>query len=181
MMLRIPAASLDDSLARIGALGTVTSLYITTEDVTAQGVDLDARIAALKTSVTRLNELLAQAKNTGDLLSIEKELSARQAELDSLTAQRKALSESVALSTVTVQISPTSAAAESLPPGFASGLESGWSALKTLVAALITVAGFLLPFALALTVVAIPVLVIVLVVRRRSRDSRPPSPGPGSD
>lgn len=169
MTLRIPAASLDDSLARIGALGTVTSLYISTEDVTAQGIDLDARIAALQTSVTRLQQLLAQAKSTDDLLAIEKELSARQAELDSLVAQRKALSESVALSMVTVQISPTSAASESLPPGFAAGLESGWNALRTATAALITVVGFLLPFVLALIVIGIPVLVITLVVRRRRR------------
>ena len=169
MTLRIPAASLDDSLARIGALGTVTSLYINTEDVTAQGIDLDARIAALQTSVTRLQELLAQSKSTGDLLAIEKELSARQAELDSLVAQRKALSESVALSTVTVQISPTSVASESLPPGFVAGVESGWNALRTAAAVLITVVGFLLPFALTLIVIGIPVLVVVRVVRRRRR------------
>ena len=169
MTLRIPAASLDDSLARIGALGTVTSLYINTEDVTAQGIDLDARIAALQTSVTRLQELLAQSKSTGDLLAIEKELSARQAELDSLVAQRKALSESVALSTVTVQISPTSVASESLPPGFVAGVESGWNALRTAAAVLITVVGFLLPFVLAFIVLGIPVLVVVRVVRRRRR------------
>jgi len=169
MTLRIPASSLDDSLARIGALGTVTSLYISTADVTAQGIDLDARVAALQTSVTRLQQLLAQAKSTGELLAIEKELSARQAELDSLVAQRKALSESVALSTVMVQITPTSVASESLPPGFAAGLGSGWSALRTVTAALVTVAGFMLPFALVLTLVGLAVLVIVLVVRRRRR------------
>jgi len=169
MTLRIPAASLDDALARIGALGTVTSLNINSDDVTAQGIDLDARVAALQTSVTRLRQLLAQAKSTGELLAIEKELSARQAELDSLVAQRKALSESVALSTVTVQISPASVASESLPPGFAAGLESGWSALRNVVAALVTVAGFMLPFVLVLMVIGLPALLIVLVVRKRRR------------
>ncbi|CAB5006913.1 MAG: DUF4349 domain-containing protein [Actinobacteria bacterium] len=169
MTLRIPASSLDDSLARIGALGTVTSLYINSDDVTAQGIDLDARVAALQTSVTRLRQLLAQAKSTGELLAIEKELSARQAELDSLVAQRKALSESVALSTVTVQITPASVASESLPPGFAAGLGSGWSALRNVVAALVTVAGFMLPFALVLMVIGVPALLIVLVVRKRRR------------
>ena len=75
----------------------------------------------------------------------------------------------MALSTVTVQISPTSVASESLPPGFVAGVESGWNALRTAAAALITVVGFLLPFALALIVIGIPALVIVLAVRRRRR------------
>lgn len=170
LTLRVPATSLDAALAQISALGTVESVSIYSNDVTSQAVDLDARIAALRTSVTRLQQLMAQATTAKDLVEIEKELSSRQADLDSLVAQRAALSESVALSTVSVWISPTSAASAVTPPGFLSGLQSGWNALKTLGATLITVAGFALPFLLALLVAAVPIVIVIVIivsVRRR--------------
>jgi hypothetical protein len=55
------------------------------------------------------------------------ELTTRQAELDSLVAQRAALSDLVALSTLNVTVDPRSEAAVWTPPGFVSGLESGWN------------------------------------------------------
>ena len=169
LTLRVPADSLDDVLARLGALGDVQSVNVTSEDVTTQVVDLDARIEALQTSVDRLQTLMSQATSAQDLVEIERELSARQAELDSLTAQRAALADAVALSTVTVWLSPSSEAAEFTPPGFLSGLESGWNALKTVVATIITALGFALPFLALILVVATPVVIVVLLIGRRRR------------
>lgn len=169
LTLRVPAAALDSTLNRIGALGTVTSLNVTSEDVTAQAVDLDARTTALRTSVARLTQLLAEARSTADLLAIEKELAARQAELDSLTAQRAALKDAVVLSTVTVSLWPASLAAGPAPPGFLSGLQTGWNALRTVAALAVTVAGFAIPFLLALLVIAVPVALLVMLVRRSRR------------
>ena len=169
LTLRVPAETLDDVLARLGQMGDVQSVNVTSEDVTTQVVDLDARISALQTSVDRLEQLLSQATSAQALVEIERELSARQAELDSLTAQRAVLADAVALSTVYVSLTPESEAAQFTPPGFLSGLESGWNALRTVVATVITAAGFLLPFALALAVVAVPIIVVVIALRRRRR------------
>lgn len=167
LTLRVPAQSLDAVLYRLGQMGDVQTVNVTAEDVTTQVVDLDARISALQTSVDRLEQLLAQATSAQALVEIERELSARQAELDSLTAQRAVLADAVALSTVYVSLTPESEAAAFTPPGFLSGLESGWNALRTVVATAITAAGFLLPFALAIAVVAVPIIVVVIALRRR--------------
>jgi len=169
LTLRVPTESLDPVLAQLAELGDVQSLNITTEDVTTQAVDLDARINALQASVDRLEELLTQATSAQALVEIERELSARQAELDSLVAQRAALSDAVALSSIYVSLSPESEAAAFAPPGFLSGLESGWNALRTLVAVIITAAGFLLPFIIALAIIAVPITVIVMALSRRRR------------
>jgi hypothetical protein len=166
---RVPAGELDAVIAEIGDLGTVTSLTVTADDVTAQGIDLDARIAALQGSIDRLKELLAQAETTADLIEIESELTTRQAELDSLVAQRAALSEAVALSTLSIFLSPSSELAEWTPPGFLSGLESGWSALRTTIGGLITALGFLLPFIVVALVIAIPIIVLSVALHRRKR------------
>lgn len=164
---RVPADRLDSVIAALGSLGEITSLSVVAEDVTAQGADLDARIQALQASITRLRELLAAAQSTKDLIEVEAELTTRQAELDSLVAQRSALSDLVALSTLNVSVSPSSEAAEWSPPGFASGLQSGWNALRTLTAGLITLVGFLLPFVAVVLLAAIPVIALILVLRRR--------------
>lgn len=172
LTLRVPAESLDGVLLRLGQLGEVQSLNVNAEDVTSQAIDLDARIQALQTSVARLEALLAQATSARDLVEIEGELSARQAELDSLVAQRAALSEAVALSTVYVSLSPTSEAAEFTPPGFLSGLESGWNALRTFMAATVTALGFILPFLVLILIIAVPIVAVVVIlsrVRRRQR------------
>lgn len=172
LTLRVPADRLDSVLTELGRLGDVQSVNVTAEDVTAQAVDLDARIDALETSIARLQELLTQATTTKDIIEIESELTARQAELDSLNAQRAALSDAVALSTVYVSLSPATSEPEWTPPGFVAGLQTGWSAMLNFLAGLITVTGFLLPFLLLLAVIVIPIVVIILVIARLRRRPR---------
>lgn len=168
---QVPAASLPAYLDALKALGTVDSVNVTSQDVTTQAVDLDARVAALTASIARLDELLAQATNVTDLVTIEAERTARQADLDSLVAQRKALADQVAMSTVSISLSSLAGSAEWSPPGFIPGLQTGWSAFLSLLGLLITLAGFLVPFAIVLAVVLTP-LIWWLVRRRRHRRSQ---------
>lgn len=173
---QIPAADLDAFIADVARLGTVDAVTVSAQDVTGQVVDLDARIKALQTSVDRMTQLLAQAQKIDDMLAIETQLSSRQGELDSLSAQRKALGEQVALSTVTVALSPISSVTQVDAPGFLSGLASGWAALVAAVTIMFTAAGFLLPFAVIALAVVVPVVIVVVRrTRRRQAPTVPPS------
>lgn len=167
--VQVPADRLEDFLTAIADLGTVDSRTVSAQDVTLQVVDLDARIDALTTSITRLEQLLARAETVEDLLAIETELSRRQADLDALQAQRTWLGDQVAMSTVTVSLSPMTYVTSSGAPGFLSGLESGWSALVAAAGALITLAGFLLPFLVLLGIIAVPVTFLIVRLARRGR------------
>jgi len=171
MTAQIPAADLDAFIADVSKLSAVDSVSVTAQDVTGQVVDLDARIKALQTSVDRMTQLLAQAQRIEDMLAIETQLSQRQAELDSLTAQRKTLGEQVAYSTVTMALTPKSSVSTVEAPGFLSGLASGWAALVSLVTIMFTAAGFLLPFALIALVVLVPLALLVIRQLRRRRSS----------
>lgn len=167
---QVPADSLESYLEQVQSLGTVDSLDVSAQDVTTQVVDLDARIDALQTSLDRLTTLMAEAERVEDLLAVETELSRRQAELDSLTAQRAYLADQVAMSTVTVSLSPLTRIADVDTPGFLSGLSSGWSALIAFVGYAFTALGFLLPFLLIAGVIAIPLTwLLVRQTRRRRR------------
>jgi len=175
---QIPADDLDAFIAEVSALGTVDSVNINAQDVTTQVVDLDARISALKTSIDRMTQLLAQASRIEDLLAIETQLSQRQAELDSLTAQRTWLGDQVAMSTITISLSPTTQIGDVDAPGFLSGLQSGWAAFVSIIMVAITALGFFLPFLLVLVVVAVPVTIVVVRQTRRHHRAQPASASP---
>jgi hypothetical protein len=184
---QIPAADLDAFIADVSALGTVDSVNVNAQDVTTQVVDLDARIAALTASIDRMTQLMAQASRIEDLLAIETQLSQRQSELDSLTAQRTWLADQVAMSTITISLSPLTEITEVDAPGFLSGLQSGWAAFVSIIMVAITAIGFVLPFLLVMAVIAIPVALVVLRQSRRHRRARegagsstPQSPAPAA-
>jgi PBP1b-binding outer membrane lipoprotein LpoB len=164
---QIPAADLDAFIADVSALGNVTSINVNAQDVTTQVVDLDARIKALQTRISRLTQLLAEASRIEDLLTIETQLSQRQAELDALTAQRTWLGDQVAMSTITVSLSPVTQIADVDAPGFLSGLQSGWAAFLSLIMVAVTAVGFFLPFIAVLAVIAIPVTIVIVRQARR--------------
>ncbi|MGV0635119.1 DUF4349 domain-containing protein [Mycolicibacillus trivialis] len=170
LTVRVPAGRLDSYLDDLRELGEVTAVSVDHEDVTTTRVDQDARIAALRTSVDRLTELMRSATSTADLLAAEDALAQRQADLDSQRAQRDRLVDRVDYATITVTVS-----AETAPvaTGFVAAIGQGWRALLTFARTAVTLVGFLLPWSplLALGVFA-------LVVRRRRRRVQQPAPAP---
>jgi hypothetical protein len=167
--LRIPAPRLDEVMTQLSGEGTVSTRTEQADDVTDQLADLDGRVQTAKASVARVRALLDKATSVGDVVMIESELTQREAELESLTKRLAAVSGRVALSTLTVRLTP--APAPDTPPpggGFRAGLASGWHALLTAGAALLTVCGAVLPFLLPLGVLGGLALLGRRMLRRRS-------------
>ncbi|NLG54252.1 MAG: DUF4349 domain-containing protein [Rhodococcus sp.] len=144
LTIRVPAADVDAALDDIGESAAVVEVNLSREDVTLQVQDLEARIAALQASVTRLHDLIAQATSTSDLIAAESALSQRQGELDSLTGQQRYLRDQVAMATISVSIATPGDAPRS--GGFLSGLENGWKSLVNSGAALIIFTGAIIPW-----------------------------------
>lgn len=163
--LRIPADKLTAVLDKLKALGSADEVALSTSDVTVESQDLDARITALRASITRLEALIAQAKDIDDLIALESEISNRQAELESLEAQKRYLSDQVAMSTISLYLRSDAEAPPKNPDTFWTGLTAGWDAFVAFWAGLLVVLGVLLPWLLMLGLIA--VLVVVLVRRRR--------------
>jgi len=169
LTVRVPAAQLTATLDGIKLLGEVTDLSVSSEDVTRQGRDLDARIAALETSTERLVSLLAEADSSEALFAAEDALSERQAELEALQSERAYLSEQVAMSSLHVSVS-AERAVQLEAGGFVGGLSDGWNALVTFTSGLLVVVGVLLPW---LAVGGVLLAVVAVVVRRRRRREAP--------
>ena len=169
LVLRVPADALTDVLADLEELGEVASVSVSRSDVTGQAVDLDARISALQTSVTRLQALLDEAPTTEALLAAEGALSGRQEQLESLQSQRALLADQVELSTLRVHLQPPGVAPPGGPDGFVDALGTGWNALVSTAGAAVVALGVLLPWMAVAAVLA----VAVVVPLRRARRSAP--------
>lgn len=171
--LRVPADKLDTTIEQVSEFGKVLSSNVSSNDVTTQVLDIDARVAALQNSVNRLEKLMADAKTTADLLAAETALAQRQAELDSLLQQQKYLKDAVDMSTLYVSAFAEGRGPIAAPTSFVDGIEQGWKALTAFFAGSIVAIGIATPWLLiALPIGAIAFVVVrrVLVRRRTTRD-----------
>ena len=165
LTVRIPDAELEAYLDRLATVGEVTFLSTSTLDVTTSVIDLDSRIDTLNTSIATLTMLQADATSVTDLVAVESEITARTAERDSLVAQREFLQDQVDMSTVYVSISADPAATTD-SPNFVQGILDGWNALINTFAAIITFAGFIVPFIAALIAIVVVFALIRAVLKQ---------------
>lgn len=180
LTLRVPSQAHTEIVTKLEDLGEVTDRNRTAEDVTQEVADTKSRIASQRASIERIRALMNKATNLGDIVDIESELAAREADLDALLSRQQELAGLTSLATVTVSLLEKS---EDPPQqdddtygGFLSGLGSGWSAFVAAGSVALTIAGALVPFVVLGLLVGIPV--VVLVRRRRASGSTPPPETP---
>jgi len=162
---RIPHEVLDATVASLQELGDVQEVSLNTIDVSLQKVDLDARIQVFEAAITRLNELLAEASSTSDLIAVESALSERQAELDSLQSQRDYLSDQTLFATLSISLITPENAMPADPDGFLDGIVRGWESILAFFAGTIVWAGILVPW-LGLGAVIVLVTLVIRQIRR---------------
>ncbi|GGX14486.1 lipoprotein [Streptomyces malachitofuscus] len=178
VVLRVPVDRYAEVLADLEGAGRLVERRAKAEDVTDQVVDVESRIKSQRASVARVRELMDRATKLSDVVTLEGELSTRQANLESLLAQQASLKDRTSLATITLSLSGTSAEKtqkDDDDPGFVDALAGGWDVFLTLLRWLTVVLGAVLPFA---AVAALLVLVWLKAVRpllpRRPRTATPP-------
>jgi hypothetical protein len=182
LTLRVPADQLSDALKHLSSLAVkVESQNMDREDVTAQYVDLQARLENLEAAEKELRALLAEVRerpdaNTEDILAVYRSLTDIRSQIEQLQGRINLLNDTVALSTINVYLRLNAA---TLPI-----VEEGWQPGTTLTAALRALAEtlqrlgdlaiwwgvYLLPVVLILVIpFIIGFFVIRWFVRRRQR------------
>ncbi|MFF0063296.1 DUF4349 domain-containing protein [Streptomyces sp. NPDC005279] len=134
VVLRVPQEKYDAVLAELAGVGKLLSRKADAKDVTDQVVDVESRIATQRASVNRVRVLMDRADKLSDVVTLERQLSSRQAELESLLAQQAALRDRTTLATITLSLSENEdkgRRAEDDGPGFLDALGGGWHALVT--------------------------------------------------
>lgn len=172
LVVRVPVERFDDTMAALSAVAELSRATRASEDVTTQVIDTEARLRAQAASLRRVEALLAEASTLKDVVSIEAQLTRRQADLESLRSQHAWLKDQTSLSTITVHLERTGAAQEDDPEeaGFLAGLSAGWGALLAVATGAATALGATLPFAVVLLVLGLPAW---LLLRRRRAPGEP--------
>jgi len=167
LTLRLPATALTSTIESLKKLGDVQEISLSSDDVTTESQDLDARITALRESVDRLMALLATAKDTKVLIELETAISDRQGNLESMEAQQRSLADQVQMSTVSLSLVSTADAPVDSPDTFLSGLGTGWSSLVAFFSGVLVVAGVLLPWIVLVGVLALVARVVITRALRK--------------
>ncbi len=152
---RVPAASFDAAVLALREEGTLLSEQISTYEVTMQLVDLEARLRNLRASETALLELMTQATTVSDVLAVQTQLTVVRSDIESYEAQRAALADQVAMTTISVTISPIGSSISDAARGFDFGRE-----VSLAVANLISVGRTVVIATINLVIVVLPIALI---------------------
>ncbi|WP_073950047.1 DUF4349 domain-containing protein [Streptomyces kebangsaanensis] len=178
VVLRVPADRYDEVLAGLEGAGKLLDRTAKAQDVTDQVVDVESRIKSQRASVARVRELMDRAARLSDVVTLEGELSRREADLEALLAQQASLKDRTSMATITLSLTQTpapEAAADDDRPGFVDALAGGWHVFVTLLRWIVLAVGAVLPFAAAAALAAV---VWLRVVRPRLPRRPAPSPAP---
>jgi len=113
--LRIPALRFEEFLNSAGSLGNITSKSQNADNITAEFYDNEARKASLETQEQRLLELLAQAKDINDIITLESKLSDVRYQIESIESRLRNWQSKVDYSIIDITIREVSKYTPSTP------------------------------------------------------------------
>jgi hypothetical protein len=181
VVVRVPSKRFDTTMASLRQVGSVASMTVQGEDVTAEYVDLQARLDILQDRRTLLRELQSQATTSSEILRLAGLIEDVQLEIERIQGRLNYLADQVAISTIRVELREQDAPSGTDPgpkvdtPSLVEAIERGWAGFVRMVSFVIVGLGYLLPIAIIGGIVA----ALALWVRRR-RDGRT-EPPPGAD
>ena len=144
----VPAANFDATIDGLSGVGKVQSEHITGTDVSAQYVDLNARLANAEAQRNAMLALLSQAKNINDIIAVQNQIGQIQSQIEQLKGQIKYLDDNTSYSTVTVTLTESGAPALTTPQdswGFATALNDAAHNFVATVNYVVTALGALGP------------------------------------
>ena len=104
LIIRVPSKNFDPFLIQISkGVSYFDNKEITSQDVTTEFIDIEARLKAKKVLESRYIELLKKANKVSEMLEIEAQLSAIREEIEAKQGQLNYMQNQVSLSTITVE------------------------------------------------------------------------------
>jgi hypothetical protein len=103
--VRVPSEIFETAFESFKEIGDVESEYVDGRDITEEYTDLEAQLKNLKATEEQFLSIMKSAKKIEDILAVQKELMYVRENIERLEGQIKYLSESAALSSITINLS----------------------------------------------------------------------------
>ena len=169
--VRVPSASFNQALGDAGKLGTLKRQSLSTQDVTEEYVDLEARIKNAEANVNSLVALLEKAKTVDEILYVRSVLTDAQGELEQLKGRLRYLDEHTSFSTITMTIYETGVeVVGSTEWGVKQAFKDGLHYIVKVFNGIIRGLGVLIPILIVLAIIAYIVYRIWRSAARRNRE-----------
>ena len=175
--IRVPVERFDEAMNRIQEMAVeVRRADRSSEDVTEEYVDLQARLENLEATADRVRSFLDQAGTVEEALAVNQELSRLEEEIEAYKGRIQYLENRADFSTITVSLTPDELAQPIEVGGWRLGgaareaVEALLGALQGVARILVWIVVFLLPLAI---IILLPLAIIIrLVLRRMGRRSQ---------
>jgi hypothetical protein len=169
--VRVPVASFSAAIADAGKLGTLKNQQITTQDVTEEYLDLQARIINSQAKLDTYRKLFDKATTISDIVNVQQVLTEAQDELEQLKGRQRFLQEHTSYSTLTMNIREagvvaTTTTTTDAPWGVSKAFGDAAHLFVKAVNAIIRALGVIIP---VLVVLAILAFIAYRVWRRDAR------------
>ena len=149
----VPAAKFDETIDQLTKLGKVQNEHISGNDVSAQYVDLQARLANEEAQRNAMLALLGRAQSVADIIAVQTQLGQITQQIEQLKGQISYIDHNTTYSTVSVNITEAGAPAQAQPVdswGFASALKDAAHNFVTTINYIITGLGAIGPIVIVL-------------------------------
>ena len=168
LTLRIPAKRFDDAMLALRAIGTVQAQSVTGRDVTAQFIDLQARLRIAKSRRTVLLGLQTSANTLGDVLTLQRQIDDVQLQIEQIQGQLNFIANQVAEATIRVDLhektTQTVQPANTVKnPSLGSAWDRSVQGFLNVVSAVVIGLGYLIPIGL----LVLALWLLMLAARRR--------------
>ncbi|NLF62968.1 MAG: DUF4349 domain-containing protein, partial [Chloroflexi bacterium] len=175
--IRVPVERFDEAMNRIQEMAVeVRRADRSSEDVTEEYVDLQARLENLEATADRVRSFLDQAATVEEALAVNQELSRLEEEIEAYKGRIQYLENRADFSTITVSLTPDELAQPIEVGGWRLGgaareaVEALLGALQGVARILVWIVVFVLPLAI---IILLPLAIIIrLVLRRMGRRSQ---------
>lgn len=143
--IRIPADNFDKLIEEITVgVERFDRKEINVQDVTAEFVDIEARLKTKKELENRYLEILKRANSVTEILEVEKQIGELRAEIESFEGRLKYLNNQVSYSTLNVRIYETISEHIEFSKKFKEGFKNGWDNLILFFVLLVNIWPFII-------------------------------------
>ncbi len=187
-VVRVPAENFEAFCSAVGELCQVNNLSRSAEDVSEYYYDTESRLATQKTKLARLQELLKQAEDMEDIITLESAISDTELTIENLTGTLRKYDSLVGYATVRISLQEVYQLTETEEPAIGFGAKMA-AAFRSGSSRFVSgIQSFLLSVArgwigwLVFIVFVLAVVWIVFRIRRRRRaraaQKQQPQPAP---
>jgi hypothetical protein len=149
MVIRVPASQFEVALGELKALGKVTGEQIAGEDVTAQFVDLEARLRNWEAQESVLLKLMAKSTSIEDSLKVQQSLQDVQLAIEEIKGQLRLVTDQADMSTINVSMAERAGVVETKKANaFVRSWRRGVDATVAVFTAIAIGLGFMAPLLL---------------------------------